>query len=267
MAPAAVLPLPNRPGSLKFFVLGDFGTGTRHQRALADRMAQVQSQFAAELVITVGDNIYGRERPQDLKRKFEVPYATLLQRGVKFYASLGNHDSRQQAHYPPFNMQGRTYYSFKAPRQDVKFIALESDYPTPEQMAWLSKELEGRTDWVIPYFHHPLYSSGKRHGAHLDLRAAVEPLLLGSNVTVVFSGHEHFYERTRPQQGLTYFIVGSGGQLRRGNIDRTSGITASGFDTGRAFLAVEIAGDELFFCAIETSGRVVDEGRIDRRRR
>ena len=28
------------------------------------------------------------------------------------------------------------------------------------------------------------------------------------NVTVAFSGHEHFYERIKPQQGITYFISG-----------------------------------------------------------
>ena len=266
-APARELSLPNRPSSLKFFVLGDFGTGSRQQYALGERMAAVHSAFPATLVITVGDNIYGRERPQDFRRKFEEPYRELLARGVKFYASLGNHDAREQSQYELFNMGGRTHYSFDAPRQDVKFIAIESDYPTPRQIAWLKEELASRDDWIIPYFHHPLYSSGRRHGPHLDLRATLEPLFLASNVTVVFAGHEHFYERTKPQQGLTHFIVGSGGQLRKGNLDRRSTITARGFDTDRAFLAVEIEGDELFFNAIDTTGAVIDSGRIERRRR
>ena len=105
------------------------------------------------------------------------------------------------------------------------------------------------------------------HGPHLDLRATLEPLFLASNVTVVFAGHEHFYERTKPQQGITHFIVGSGGQLRKGNLDQRSSLTARGFDTDRAFLAVEIDGDELFFNAIDTTGAVVDSGRIERRKR
>lgn len=266
-APTSGLSLPNRDSSLKFFVLGDFGTGSRQQYALGERMAAVQSVFRAELVITVGDNIYGRERPQDFARKFEEPYRELLARGIKFYASLGNHDAREQSHYAPFNMGGRTYYSFDAPRQDVKFVAIESDYPTPRQMAWLKEELASRDDWIIPYFHHPLYSSGRRHGPHTDLRETLEPMFLASNVTVVFTGHEHFYERTRPQQGITHFIVGSGGQLRKGNLDKRSTITARGFDTDRAFLAVEIDGDELFFNAIDLTGAVVDSGRIERRKR
>jgi hypothetical protein len=270
-APAAAaggrLSLPNRPSSLKFFVLGDFGTGSRQQYALGERMAAVHSVFPATLVITVGDNLYGGERPQDFKKKFEEPYRQLLERGVTFHASLGNHDAREQAHYKLFNMGGRTYHAFDAPRQDVKFIAIESDYPTPRQMAWLKEELASRDEWIIPYFHHPLYSSGRRHGPHEDLRQTLEPMFLESNVTVVFTGHEHFYERTKPQQGITHFIVGSGGQLRKGNLDPRSTVTEQGFDTDRAFLAVEIDGDELFFNAIDTTGAVVDSGRIERRRR
>ncbi|AMY12036.1 Alkaline phosphatase precursor [Luteitalea pratensis] len=266
-APAREFSLPNRSSSLKFFVLGDFGTGSRQQYALGERMATVHRVFPATLVITVGDNIYGGERPQDFTKKFEEPYRELLERGVKFHASLGNHDAREQSHYAPFNMGGRTYHSFDAPRQDVKFIAIESDYPTPKQIAWLKEELASRDDWIIPYFHHPLYSSGRRHGPHLDLRATLEPLFLASNVTVVFAGHEHFYERTKPQRGITHFIVGSGGQLRKGNLDPRSSVTARGFDTDRAFLAVEIDGDELFFNAIDTAGAVVDSGQIARRKR
>ena len=91
-------------------------------------MAKLRARFPFDLVITVGDNIYGGERPQDMKRKFEEPYKALLDGGVKFYASLGNHDDRAQALYTLFNMEGRRYYTFKAPKQDVRFFALETDY-------------------------------------------------------------------------------------------------------------------------------------------
>ncbi len=184
---------------------------------------------------------------------------------MKFQASLGNHDAREQARYAQFNMGGKTYYAFKASKQDVKFIALETDYPTPEQREWLQQELSGGEDWIIPFFHHPLYSSGM-HGSHVDLRKAMEPMLLESNVTVVFTGHEHFYERILPQQGITHFVVGSGGKLRRGDINKKSGLTAKGFDLDRAFLAVEIDKDELFFSAITRGGSVIDSGSIQRRR-
>jgi hypothetical protein len=264
--PAAVA-LPNAEGSFKFAVLGDFGNGNRQQYELAAVMAKVHARFPYELVITVGDNIYGNERPQDMKKKFEDPYKPLLDAGVKFYASLGNHDDRTQSHYKLFNMEGRTYYTLKAPREDVRFFALESDYPTPAQMAWLEKEMASSGEkWKIPFFHHPLYSSGKRHGSHSDLRDVLEPIFVKNGVTVVFAGHDHFYERTRPQQGITHFVVGSGGQLRRGNIDRKSPILGLGFDTDQAFLAAEIQDDRLTFNTFSRAGAVIDSGVIERRK-
>ena len=264
-APLA-LTLPNKSDSLKFAVLGDFGTGSKEQYQLAAQMKRVYDQFPFELVILVGDNLYGSERPQDFKKKFEDPYKPLLDAGVKFYASLGNHDAREQRYYKQFNMDGKLYYSLKA-KQSVRFFALESTYMNPEQVAWFEKELkDSGSDWKIPYFHHPPYSSGERHGSQAAIREVVEPLFLKYNVSVVFSGHDHFYERIKPQHGIVYFVTGAGGQLRNGNIDRSTGLTAKGFDTDRSFMIAEINGDEMFFNAIARTGAVVDSGTITRRK-
>ena len=94
----------------------------------------------------------------------------------------------------------------------------------------------------------------------------LEPLFVKYNVSVVLTGHDHFYERVKPQKGIAYFVVGSGGQLRKGNIDRASGITAKGFDTDLAFMAAEIVGDEMYFNAISRTGQIVDSGMIPRRK-
>lgn len=262
----APVALPNAEGSLKFVVLGDFGTGGRPQYDLAATMARFHDKFRFDTVITVGDNLYGSQRPQDYTTKFETPYKPLLDAGVKFYASLGNHDSREQQNYALFNMGGKLYYTFKPPNQPVRFFMLDSNYPSPEQIAWLENELKGSaSDWKIAAFHHPLYSSGGRHGSDIKLREIMEELFVQNNVSVVFSGHDHFYERIKPQRGIIYFIVGSGGKLRAGNIDKRSMLTAKGFDTSNAFLAVEIAGDTMHFNAISTDGTVVDSGIIERR--
>ncbi len=264
---AAPIPLPNREGSLKFAAFGDFGTGDRAQYQLAEQMAKLQARFPLDLVITLGDNLYGRERPSDFQKKFEIPYKPLLDAGVKFYASLGNHDNRNQRYYKLFNMEGKLYYSFKAPKQNVRFFALESSYPVPEQVKWVVDELKGsRDDWKIPYLHHPLYSSGERHGSDIELRNTLEPIFLQHNVSVVFAGHDHFYERLKPQKGIAYFVVGSAGKLRDGNIDRRTGLTARGFDTDLSFLAAEIYEDEMTFNTIARDGQVVDSGVITRRK-
>jgi hypothetical protein len=262
---APVTALPNKAGTYKFAVLGDFGTGSKEQYELGRQMANVHARFKFEHVILVGDNLYGSDRPQDYRKKFEVPYKALLDAGVKFYASLGNHDAREQRFYKPFNMDGKLYYSFN-PQAEVRFFALESTYPTPEQMKWFEDELKSSgSGWKIPFFHHPLYSSGERHGSDIQLRRTIEPMLLANGVTVVFTGHDHFYERTKPQNGITYFVIGSGGKLRQGNVDANSGITARALDTDLAFLVAEIDGDQLTFNTISRSGAVVDSGAITRR--
>jgi len=264
-ATTPVTSMPNREGSVKFAVLGDFGDGSSGQMAMAAEMIRTHGRFPYEFVITVGDNIYGSERPQDMDGKFRIPYKALLDKDVKFYASLGNHDSPEQAFYELFNMGGKVYYSFT--KSNVKFLALQSDYLNPEQIAWLQKELEGsREDWKIPYFHHPPYSSGGRHGSHIPQREALEPLFVKYNVSVVFNGHDHIYERIKPQQGIVYFVAGSGGKLRGGDIDRSTGLTAVANARERVFVICEISGDELVFNAVSQSGAVIDSGVITRRK-
>jgi predicted MPP superfamily phosphohydrolase len=262
----APVPLPNKEGSFKFGVLGDFGVGDQKQFQLADQMATLHGRFKYDVVVTVGDNILGSERPQDFQKKFEIPYKLLLDAGVKFYASLGNHDSREQRYYKLFNMDGKLYYSF-SPKPNIRFFALDSTYPVPEQISWLEKELAASDqDWKIVYFHQPLYSSGDQHGPDVQLRKVIEPLFVKYNVSVVLSGHDHFYERIKPQKGIAYFVVGSGGRLRVGNIDRNSGITVKGFDTDLAFMAAEINGDQMYFNAISRLGQTVDSGVLTRRK-
>jgi hypothetical protein len=79
----------------------------------------------------------------------------------------------------------------------------------------------------------------------------------------LFSGHDHAYERFKPQKGITYFLAGSGGQLRKGDI-QPSPLTAAAFDQDQAFMVAEVAGDELTFQTISRTGRVVDSGVIQR---
>jgi predicted MPP superfamily phosphohydrolase len=259
--------LPNEKGSLKFGVLGDFGTGGSMQYATGKQIYEVYRRFPMDLIILVGDNLYGAERPQDFRSKFEIPYRSLLDAGVKFYGALGNHDAREQRYYEHFNMGGKLYYSFKAPHENVRFFALDSTYPVPEQIEWLKKELEDTNeDWKIVFMHHPPYSSGGRHGSDVKLRQTLEPLFVRYNVSVVFTGHDHFYERIKPQQGIVYFVVGSGGMLARGDIDPASPLTDKGYDSDRAFLVAEIMKDQMTFNAISRRGQVVDSGVIERRK-
>jgi len=256
--------LPRARDSVKFLVIGDSGTGGRQQFEVAARIVEARRTFPFTRALMLGDNLYGRNNAAAYRNKFERPYAALLEGGVKFYAALGNHDDPAQRFYAPFNMDTHRYYSHSD--GDVRFFALDSTYMSPEQIRWVGDELsKSNAKWKIAYMHHPMYSSGERHGPTPPLRAALEPLFAKYGVDVVFAGHEHFYERMRPQGGITYVIQGGSANLRKGNIRRNSTITAKGFDTDRSFTLVEIAGDQMYLETISRMGVIVDSAVITRR--
>jgi len=256
------LTLPVQQGSVRFAAIGDMGTGDPPQYEVASRMNAIRAQFPFDFVIMLGDNIYGGNTSADFEKKFELPYRLLLDAGVKFYASLGNHDAATQKTYKPFNMGGQQYYTYK--KGNVQFFALDTNYMNPLQITWLTKELQNSSsDWKICYFHHPLYSSSRFHGASVELRQTLEPLFIKYGVQAVFSGHDHVYERMKPQNGIHYFIEGAAGELRKGDLMRTD-ITAAGYDQDQSFLLVEISGDVLDFQAVSRLGMTVDEGVFSR---
>jgi len=255
---------PLKNNSVKFAAIGDMGTGEAPQLEVAERMNSSRQAFPFDFVIMLGDNIYGGSSPKDFEKKFEKPYKRLLDAGVKFYASLGNHDNPNERFYKPFNMNESNYYAFK--KGNVRFFALDTNYMDAKQLVWLQKELQdaaGSNDWKICFFHHPLYSSGKTHGSSLELRALIEPLFIKYGVDVVFSGHDHVYERVKPENGIYYFTEGSSGQLRPNDLAKTS-ITDRGFDTDRTFMLVEVSGDVLYFETLSRGGAVVDSGELRR---
>ena len=254
--------LPSKPNSVRFAVIGDSGTGESKQYEVAEEMAAYRREFPFDFVTMLGDNIYGGHAEADFRAKFEEPYKALLQAGVKFYASLGNHDDPNERYYKFFNMDGRRYYTYG--KGNVRFFALDSNYMDPKQLDWLEEELHrSGSQWKICYFHHPLYSDGKFHGADTDLRARLQPLFLKYGVNVVLSGHEHIYERLKARGGIYYFVLGNTGELRHNGL-RRSDQTAAGFDADRSFMLVEISGDRFYFQTVSRRGETVDHGMLER---
>lgn len=261
---AVEITLPNTEASTKFAVIGDSGSGAGRQYQLAAQFAAAYRAFPFSFVLMLGDNIYGSERPRDFERKFTIPYKAVLDAGVPFYAALGNHDEPNvQIHFKPFNMDGRRYYTFR--KNDIEFFAIDSTYMSTEQVRWLETALaDSNAPWKVAFMHHPIYSSGRRHGSDVELRAFIEPLLVKYGVSVVLAGHEHFYERLKPQQGIAYFTAGSAGKLRAGNI-RRGPLFEAGFDTDLSFMLFEQTGDELHFQVISRVAKTVDQGVVRRR--
>lgn len=255
------LPLQSR--SVRFGVIGDSGTGGSAQYEVAQQMRRYWEKVRFDFVIMLGDNIYGGHAAKDFARKFELPYKPLLDEGVKFYASLGNHDDpNEERLYKPFNMNGERYYTFT--QGDVQFFVLDSNYMDPSQLSWLDQSLQSsKAKWKICYFHHPMFSNGKHHGPDVDLRAKLEPIFRRDGVNAVFSGHEHVYQRLKPQGGIYYFVLGSSGQLMKHDFHTTEDMESS-YDRDQTFMLVEITGDALYYQVIARTGQTIDSGSVPR---
>jgi hypothetical protein len=261
-APAIKLPL--KDGSVRFAVIGDNGTGEQPEFEVADQMERFHALVKYDFVVMDGDNIYGGHKASDFQRKFEQPYKPLLDEGVKFYASLGNHDDPDvERNYKLYNMGGQRYYSFQ--KKDVEFFALDSNYMDPKQLAWLEGQLKSSdAKWKICFFHHPMFTAATFHGPDLDLRKQLMPLFTEYGVNLVLSGHEHVYEHVKPQNGVYIFVLGNSGELRFHNIRLNNDIDQVGFDTDRDFMMMEISGNELYFQTISRTGATIDSGELER---
>ena len=247
--------LPGISGSTSFALIGDSGSGDAAQAAVANAMLRYFTTARRfSFVLMLGDNLYH----DDYQREFSVPYQGLLERGVLFYASLGNHDREIEQHYKPFHMTDRLYYAFT--EGNARFVILNSNHPGDDaQLAWFDGAFGNTgTKWRISFFHHPLYSSGDHAQQSREvIRPALEPALVRNHVDVVFSGHDHLYERIAPQQGIRYFVSGGGGR-------NLYGFHKSAFDEAGSsehhFMVVELAGDQMFFEAITPRGQTLDCG-------
>ena len=256
--------LPRREGSIKILVFGDTGRGSAEQYELGRVMNQYRQAFAYDTVLMTGDNIYGTDKAEDMKKKFEDVYKPLIDQGVKFYASLGNHDTSNQRFYALFNMNGEEYFRFE--KGNVAFYSLNSNYMDKRQMDWLTGKLAGDANkWKIAFFHHPPFSSGGRHGSDEKIREVLHPMFIKHGIDVVFTGHDHFYERIKPQDGITYFVAGAGGKIRAGDVKKNSPLTAKAFDKDLSFMLVEFVKDEMHFQVITRTGATVDSGVVKRR--
>lgn len=252
-------PPPAALQAVRFAVIGDNGTGDQPEFDVARQMVASRAQVPFDFVLMLGDNLYGRPSAREFNDAFARPYKPLLDAGVRFHAILGNHDAPDNRLYPLFGMDGQRYYTWT--RENTRFFGIDTNRLDDAQMAWLENALKRSLEpWKIVYFHHAIYSGGTRHGSNIELRVRLEPLFVRYGVNVVFSGHDHIYQRFKPRKGITYFVEGASGKLRKGI--NASAESAAAFDQDQSFMLVEIAGAELTFRTITRTGRVVDAGVI-----
>ena len=269
LKPSSLLSFEESKPLLRFAVIGDWGSGDRSEFELAKTMFEAHKRAPIEFILTVGDNIYPDGKPEHFVKKFEKPFEDLLNAKVPFYASLGNHDveggRKAQTSYPLFNMNGENFYEVSKGNGLVDSFMIDSTDFNDRQRSWFESALKSSTaKWKIACFHHPLYSSGKKHGSQEDLKKVLEPILINNGVKVVFSGHDHFYERMNVKSGIQYFVTGGGGELRRGGLNMHSGLTAQSYDKDNSFMVIEMSETEITFQAINRLGDIVDRGVIQK---
>lgn len=233
VVPARTLTTHER--QLNVLVLGDWGTGGRSQRAVAEGMRRYAASWTGppiDAVILTGDNFY-----TELKSVEDARWAALFEEmydpealPAPFYPVLGNHD------YESDKAEVQLAYSRERPASRWDFPArwyrldLPPDRPIAtvlmldtnigdlgearweEQLGWLREELARprETAWLIVVGHHPLFSGGI-HGGHEELRETVGPMLIEAGVDFYLAGHDHTLQHVEVPGWPMSFVVSAGG--------------------------------------------------------
>jgi predicted phosphodiesterase len=260
---------PGRP--FTFLVLGDSGSGSADQRAVRDRMLASPADF----VLSTGDMVYEDGAADDFDAAFFVPYRDLIRRLV-FWPVLGNHDFHtakgqpwRDAFYTPANnpAHSENYYAFDFGNAHVVVLDSNDDTaPGSPQYAFADHELDtSAARWKFVAFHHAIYSTGKKHGSDLRGRKNLARLFDLHHVDVVFNGHNHVYERTKPLRGDTvvepgegtvYVTTGGGGKDLQG-LGPPAPFTAYA-EVAYHFTRVAVDGDTLRLEMVRADGTTPD---------
>lgn len=254
---------------LRFVLVGDTGQKRNEQAPVVRGILKLHEKRPLDAVILLGDNLYGDEPFEYAMRdRFILPFTPLLKQDIPFYAVLGNHDvnskERREAELnaPQFNMRGRNYYTQEFGEGLITFFMIDSESleEDPEQLAWLKLEL-GRcnSQWKVLALHRPIEASELSHGPKETLRKLLTPVITGSKgVDLVFSGHNHFFERRKPVQGVTHITLGAGGEAdRRKRFPEDEGREA-GYLNGPSFGWIEVRPSRIDFHAVDERGRALD---------
>jgi tartrate-resistant acid phosphatase type 5 len=203
---------------VRVVAFGDFGTGSEAQKQVASAILKFHRQAPFDFGITLGDNFYpvGMESPGDPRwaTQWEQLYQAL---GVKFYATLGNHDwghpdsPAAEIIYSDKSQTWRMpspYYTFTA--GPVQFFALDTNRISEAQLIWLKEELsKSQAKWKVVYGHHHIYSATR--GDNTRLIETLLPVLQGGKVDLYICGHDHNLQHVGPEGNVHFFVAGGGG--------------------------------------------------------
>jgi predicted phosphodiesterase len=239
---------PAGASPFRFAVLGDtHGNFSGH-----DRVVHTILPFAPDFVLHTGDI----ESHHDTYREFFQVEEKLLRNAVIF-PSPGNHDHFRDYHYA---FARPTWYSFRWGNAFFVSISTKDAYlPGSAQYEWVESQLQAaRADpsitWIFAYHHYPVWSSGPS-GWKVNVAASLNELYTKYRVDMVFSGHDHDYERVE-RDGVVYVVTGGGSVTTS-----VRGATVDGqeyFEAALHGLIVDVDGNSLDLRAYRADGSIMD---------
>ena len=95
---------------------------------------------------------------------------------------------------------GLCFYSFDD--GPAHFLCLDSnpyvDVSDPALQKWIKDDLSGsQAKWKFAFFHHPGFNASAKHATEQRMRL-LAPLFESAGVDIVFAGHVHNYQRSKP---------------------------------------------------------------------
>jgi hypothetical protein len=253
------------PDVLRFVLFGDSGVGPPTQQAVADAIAREPVQ--PDLVMIAGDVMQPPGDAGAYLPKFFGPYQALLP-AIPFYAAVGNHDEEVDGGQPLFDVftlprNGppglRPESTYFLERAGVQILVHDSNRSAAEirdhAAPWHREAARRPATFRLAVQHHTMYSSGPNPKP--PARSVLAQLYSSTGIDVAFNGHDHFYERTRPVDGVVYVTAGTGGASLYPRA-ATNGFTAAFANDRHGYCFVEVRGRTLQARQMDSEGRVVD---------
>lgn len=173
------------------------------------------------------------------------------------------------------DQSGEEFYSLDF--GNVRMLMMDSSFLTEERRqsmgkdAWAKEEqrveawIRSRTGscekpWLAAVIHHPVYGMHDEDTVSPQIRRLWAPLLETGGVRIVFSGHQHLYQRTRSIHGVVYLMGNSGQRVSRffhGN--NLPEYTQQIYDRGANYQIVEAGARRLKMTSYNKKGLVIDE--------
>ena len=173
------------------------------------------------------------------------------------------------------DQSGEEFYSLDF--GNVRMLMMDSSFLTEERRqsmgkdAWAKEEqrveawIRSRTGscekpWLAAVIHHPVYGMHDGDTVSPQIRELWKPLLEEGGVRIVFSGHQHLYQRTKSIHGVVYLMGNSGQRESRffhGN--NLPEYTQQIYDRGANYQIVEVGARRLKMTSYNQKGLVIDE--------